>query len=432
MSRAVWITGARRKFHLPDAEDSAHGQKGHPLPLRIAADSLPPRIHLQDSIHPKCILVMTMTNAHGRLPGTVKRLGHGVGLRIPRIEFTHHSHFLSLRGQTDEVDRDQRLGAKGSRRTWGTGSRIHGFSKLSLLALDLTQTPCAPHASRLRKPFVISEQVDFATISRFLKSTVLQAGCGLNRFQRSSPPVLGTWINAAAGVGALLWARRSLGIENPPPNSGRFRWGAAGLALLIGGTGIAHTLPHSISGAIRFLGIAVVGLLLGNLTGRILGLQRRLDLWGRALSSHLPTPSGKPIRFSGALAMGGLLALNPLLIPAAIQDGLEHRWIGLALKSALDAIAVHAWVRSLSPIRWSLSLAMLGVILLWQSAWTVGSASAADWLQSQGISDSVMLASSLLILCSAPAIAGIRRAALANLLPTLVWIPLLNFWLRSH
>lgn len=208
--------------------------------------------------------------------------------------------------------------------------------------------------------------------------------------------------------------------------------GAAGLALLIGGTGIAHTLPHSISGAIRFLGIAVVGLLLGNLTGRILGLQRRLDLWGRALSGHLPTPSEKPTRFSGALAMGVLLALNPLLIPAAIQDGLEHRWIGLALKSALDAIALHAWVRSLSPIRWSLSLVVLGVILLWQSAWTVGSASAADWLHSPGISNSVMLASSLLILCSAPAVAGIRRAALANLLPTLVWIPLLNFWLRSH
>lgn len=130
--------------------------------------------------------------------------------------------------------------------------------------------------------------------------------------------------------------------------------------------------------------------------------------------------------------MGALLALNPLLIPAAIQDGLEHRWSGLALKSAMDALAILAWVRSLSPVRWSLSLAMLGVILFWQSAWTVGAASAADWLNFLGISDAVMLASSLLILCSAPAIAGIRRAALANLLPTLVWIPLLFFWLRKY
>jgi hypothetical protein len=39
------------------------------------------------------------------------------------------------------------------------------------------------------------------------------------------------------------------------------------------------------------------------------------------------------------------------------------------------------------------------------------------------------MASSLLILCSAPAIAGIRRAALADLLPTLFWIPTLALWL---
>jgi uncharacterized membrane protein YqgA involved in biofilm formation len=43
----------------------------------------------------------------------------------------------------------------------------------------------------------------------------------------------------------------------------------------------------------------------------------------------------------------------------------------------------------------------------------------------------LMTACSLLILCSAPAIAGVRRAALANLLPTLVWIPVLTHWLRA-
>ena len=169
----------------------------------------------------------------------------------------------------------------------------------------------------------------------------------------------------------------------------------------------------------------------GNLTGRILGLQRVLDAWGRTLSSHLPSPNGKPTDVPGALSIGALLALNPLLIPAAVQDGLEHRWVGLALKSVLDAVALYAWVRSLSPIRWSLSLLMLGVILVWQACWTAGAAALASWLQAQGVSDALMTACSLLILCSAPAIAGVRRAALANLLPTLVWIPALTFWFRG-
>lgn len=244
--------------------------------------------------------------------------------------------------------------------------------------------------------------------------------------------MLGTWINAAVGIGALLWARRPLGTENRPPDSGRFRWGAAGLAALIGATGIAHTLPTSMSGAFRSLGLALVGLLLGNLTGRILGLQRGLDTWGRNLSHHLPGPTGKPAGVPGALSIGVLLALNPLLIPSAVQDGLEHRWFGLALKAALDAVALHAWIRSLSPIRWSLSLLMLAVVLLWQACWTAGAASLAGWLQTRGVSEALMTACSLLILCSAPAIAGVRRAALANLLPTLVWIPVLTHWLRGR
>ena len=286
--------------------------------------------------------------------------------------------------------------------------------------------------SGLRKPFVNLGQVDFVTIRRFLKSTVLQAGCGLNRFQRPSPAVLGTWINAAVGIGALLWARRPLGTENRPPDSGRFRWGVAGLAALIGATGIAHTLPTSMSGAFRSLGLALVGLVLGNLTGRILGLQRGLDAWGRNLSRHLPGPTGKPAGVPGALSIGVLLALNPLLIPSAVQDGLEHRWFGLALKAALDAVALHAWNRSLSPIRWSLSLLMLAVVLLWQACWTAGAAALAGWLQTRGVSEALMTACSLLILCSAPAIAGVRRAALANLLPTLVWIPVLTHWLRGR
>ena len=243
--------------------------------------------------------------------------------------------------------------------------------------------------------------------------------------------MLGTWINAVAGVGALLWARRPLGTKNQPPGSGRFRWGAAGLAALIGATGIANAFPTEMSGAIRYLGIALVGLVLGNLTGRILGLQRGLDAWGRNLSRHLPSPTGKPAGVPGALSIGALLALNPLLIPSAIQDGLEHRWFGLALKAALDAVALQAWIRSLSPIRWSLSLLMLAVVLLWQTCWTAGAAALAGWLQTRGVSEALMTACSLLILCSAPAIAGVRRAALANLLPTLVWIPVLTHWLRG-
>jgi uncharacterized membrane protein YqgA involved in biofilm formation len=211
----------------------------------------------------------------------------------------------------------------------------------------------------------------------------------------------------------------------------RIRWGAAGLCAFIGLAGIGHSLPHQITGILRSLGIAAVGLVLGNLTGRLLGLQRRLDVWGKSFS-HGPSGSvSDGPGFTGARSAGVLLALNPLLIPAAIQDGLAQRWWGLALKSALDAAALYAWARSLSPRSWNLSLLMLAPPLCWQAVWTAGAAALAGTLHSRGLIDPLMMASSLLILCCTPAIAGVRRAALADLLPTLLWIPFLESSLRS-
>ncbi len=251
--------------------------------------------------------------------------------------------------------------------------------------------------------------------------------------------MLGTWINIIAGAGALLWAEAGREAIGPAGNSGpassrhwgRWRWAAAGLCTFIGLSGIGQCLPQQIPGILRILGIAAVGLVLGNLTGRILGLQRRLDGWGRSLSKHLPGPAGAAFGTAGALSAGALLALNPLLIPSAIQDGLAQRWFGLALKAALDATVLHAWGRSLPPRAWSLSLLLLATPLIWQAGWTLGATALAGWLHSHGLAQPLMMASSLLILCSAPSIAGLRRAALADLLPSLVWIPFLESSLRS-
>ena len=56
--------------------------------------------------------------------------------RMPRLWAPLQS--LGLRSQADEVDRDQRLGTKGSREASRTGSRIHEFWKESQVAPVLT------------------------------------------------------------------------------------------------------------------------------------------------------------------------------------------------------------------------------------------------------------------------------------------------------
>ena len=250
--------------------------------------------------------------------------------------------------------------------------------------------------------------------------------------------MLGTWINAVTAGGVLLgavWGRR----PSPPVSAAhqsRLRWLSAGLALFIGGGGIARTMPHKASGAFQWLVVALVGLVLGNATGRALGLQRRLDAWARSLS--LRPRQGTEVHATIARdtsTLGLLLALNPLLIPASVQEGLEGRWLGLALKSVLDGAALWSWHGSLSPGNRSLSpgriARLLGPAVLWQAIWTAGPAAATGWLRSHGLSDPLMLASNLLILCSAPALAGIPRTPQANLLPTLLWIPILALGLRG-
>ena len=253
--------------------------------------------------------------------------------------------------------------------------------------------------------------------------------------------VLGHCINVVAAGAALLgagWIRRRVSRERLPEPA-RLRWLAAGVAVLVGGSGLLRALaqgPVHVTGGLRLLGLALAGLILGNLTGRALGLQRRLDAWGRSLARPTVTPGPSTDSRRADFCLGVLLALNPLVIPASIQDALEGRWTGLALKSALDAATLLSWAAGpLEGASSGLSPAgvarLVGPVAVWQAAWTGAAAAAAGALATRGLSTPLMLATDLLILCSAPAIAGIRGTPQANLLPTLLWMPILHGWMRG-
>ncbi len=232
-------------------------------------------------------------------------------------------------------------------------------------------------------------------------------------------------------AGALLGARWGTSIPATATALSRLRWGVAGLAVALGGSGVVRALPSPGEGTLRCLGIAGAGLVLGNLTGRALGLQRRLDAWGKGLATPHPQDSANAPETRNALSLGLLMALNPLLIPASIQEGLEGRWQGLALKSLLDGAALLSWCRSLatgpSP---GLFARVAAPVAVWQALWTAGAAAAAGGFLAGKSAAPLMLATDLLLLCSAPTLAGIRKVPQANLLPTLLWVPLLTVWLR--
>ena len=229
--------------------------------------------------------------------------------------------------------------------------------------------------------------------------------------------MIGTAINIAVILAAILLATE--GARGP---SGvavhRLRWLTAGLAFYAGTTGILRVLGDSASSALRILVIAFGALILGNVTGHLLGLQRRLRELGLRLAPRLPSAEGAPQDGRNWNALGILLALNPLVIPAAVQDGLDGRWLGLAVKSVLDGLALVAYGRRLTGAG---GLRVLGVIAGWQAVWSLAALAASPWLQAQGIREAVLAEAGLLLICAVPAVAGIRKAQLANLVPGLFW-----------
>lgn len=245
------------------------------------------------------------------------------------------------------------------------------------------------------------------------------------RFRSIPAPMTGTFLNAAMLLTGIVLVR--MGVSAPPANVAlRLRWPLAGAALFAGGEPLVRHLETCTGPqALRLLALTLVSLVLGNLVGRGLGLQRRLAVWGTCLTQRLPRVGEisadrrtAPVESSasGWFGLGILLALNPLTIPSSVLDGLDNRILGLSLKTILDLLALASFGRRL-PIAGGLWV--LAVQFIWQGLWSGGSLAIAPLLQRSAIANAVSMEAGILMVCAVPALAGIRKAHLADLLPSL-------------
>lgn len=230
----------------------------------------------------------------------------------------------------------------------------------------------------------------------------------------------GPLLNAAAiALGAALgWIWRG----GPSPTLQlRLRIAATLSTLAIGLLLIARASTLGSSNRVGALAIAVLCLSLGNLTGRLLGLQRRLSA---ALEwSGLPrgSSSSSPLPWA---AVSMVFALNPLGVVGAVADGALHLWHPLALKAVLDALAAWGFVAAGSrSVAWSAlpTLALTGTLSL-----------GAGSLVGHGLGTSslttLQFLCGFLVLLLVPTVYGWQRVALANYLPSLIMAPLLSRW----
>lgn len=245
---------------------------------------------------------------------------------------------------------------------------------------------------------------------------------------RHNRRVNGAFLNA---LGILLGAL--FGLARPVPLSARtqdFFRRALGAATAFFGLRLVWLNVNGVFGSCaKQVFLALLAILLGNLLGKILRLQKMSNRAGRfAGSLILAAQSGAPRKNGdGFNACTILFCVAPLGLLGAVADGLGGDFRLLAVKAVMDGLAmtgflkIFGWPSALSafPV-----YAFLGMLTLACQFY------ARPFLDSHGLIASVMVADGLIVCCIAPVIFGVRKIELFGYLPALAVAPLLAWWLK--
>ena len=237
--------------------------------------------------------------------------------------------------------------------------------------------------------------------------------------------MLGTILNVGAivagGVVGLL-----AGKQISPRVEYRIKLFLGIATIYVGMKTIWDSIGGSFLGTIKQLVIMAAALVIGNLIGRAIGLQKQINKLGEyARKAFQESSTENPRRFGeGFVTCTILFCVGPMAILGALEDGLTGKFPTLAIKSVMDGLATMAFVKTFG----------VGVIfaaipvLAYQGSITLG----AKWLQpfvaDPAWMDSINGTGGLLILCISVVILDIRKVPLADYLPSLAVAPVLT-WL---
>ncbi|PYM16531.1 MAG: hypothetical protein DME18_01165, partial [Verrucomicrobia bacterium] len=198
--------------------------------------------------------------------------------------------------------------------------------------------------------------------------------------------MVGTIINAAAilfGGVAGLTAKKQLTLAHQ-----------TALNILLGAFTVYVGLSAAWQGLhggflqiLKQLGIVLLSLMLGNLTGKLLRIQKSLNRLGQYAKQKISeaTP-GNRRRFSEGFITGSILfCLTPIAVLGALQDGLGDNFKPLAAKAVMDGLATMAFV---SAFGWGVTVAVIPVVA-WQGTISLLAGLARPWLEKYSLSDPI-------------------------------------------
>ncbi len=244
-------------------------------------------------------------------------------------------------------------------------------------------------------------------------------------------PGLGTVVNifailAGSTVGVAFGARL-------PERTQRTVTDALGLVVLvIGGLNVMalqdSTFVAAVGGAAPLL-IVLGSLLIGGITGSLVGIEARMEALGGWLQQHLAGDGGDAARarfIEGFVDASLLFCIGPLAVLGALSDGLGHGIDQLALKSVLDGFTSIGFAAALG---WGVAAAAIPVGV-WQGSLTIVAVLAGSLLPAALVA-SVTATGGVLLLGIALRMLQVREVPVADMLPALLVAPLLTLLVRA-
>ncbi|MGH7941128.1 MAG: DUF554 family protein [Limisphaerales bacterium] len=172
--------------------------------------------------------------------------------------------------------------------------------------------------------------------------------------------------------------------------------------------------------------IAFLSVIFGFLAGKLLRFQRMSNYLGRLAGSAIAAAQRNPgVKSSDAFnACAILFCAAPLGIIGAVTDGLSGYFYFLAVKAAMDALAMLGFVRIFD---WPAALSALPVLVFFSVISLTLQFHVKPYLTA-GEQDSIGAAAGLVACIITVVIFEARRVELANFLPALVIAPLVTMW----
>lgn len=169
----------------------------------------------------------------------------------------------------------------------------------------------------------------------------------------------------------------------------------------------------------------LAALILGGLVGSFARIEDRLEQLGEMLRGKFRASDETPF-VEGFVSASLLFAIGPLAILGSISDGMSTGIDQLLLKSSLDFFAAMAFATSLG---WGVAAAAIPVGI-YQGFWTVIGLFLGTILATYQV-DAMTVTGGVLLICIGLKLLKIKDVAVGNLLPALVFAPLIAWGLNS-